>query len=533
MKKYPGIAFKISIFLTVLFSIYLFNIRISTGGDDAGYIESAKLFLDGIRYPSYHGAFYSIFLSFFIWIFGINLSILKLTSLLFITGHIIFFYYAFKNQIRDIILIPVLLFTCVNSEILYYASQTYTEAIYMFMQSLLFFLIIKKYEFDDSYKLVKNHWAVVLAVGFILFGMSLTRNIGVITLLSLLVYLILQKKYYLSGYTLLSFLFFKLSFGLYKSLVWGLEKSDISGAVSKILYADFYNPTAGNEDLSGILIRVLENIQLYFSKYFLEVLGFGSLEGSGFIALLICVLFIVGFVIAYKKEPVMKFTAIYLILSLGGLFIAIQSKIGQMRLIVVYVPLMLLLFLWTIITAKKSHKLMSLINYAAVFVIVIFTMINLSNSIKESRENKSILLSNINGNMYSGYSQDWINYLKLSKYAAENIPEGSMIACRKPSMSFIYGNGRNFYGIYRSDQPDSLTKRLVDNNVDYLLVASLRSNPDKKTDQVITTIHRYGYYLNNKYPGIFELVYQVGANDDEPARLYKINWDKIKIISNE
>ena len=48
---------------------------------------------------------------------------------------------------------------------------------------------------------------------------------------------------------------------------------------------------------------------------------------------------------------------------------------------------------------------------------------------------------------YGGLTPDWKNYLKASEWASENLPEDAIVACRKPSISFVYGKGRNFYGI--------------------------------------------------------------------------------------
>jgi hypothetical protein len=52
----------------------------------------------------------------------------------------------------------------------------------------------------------------------------------------------------------------------------------------------------------------------------------------------------------------------------------------------------------------------------------------------------------INGR-YGGLTPDWKNYLKASEWASANLPEDAIIACRKPSISFVYGKGSNFYGI--------------------------------------------------------------------------------------
>jgi hypothetical protein len=213
----------------------------------------------------------------------------------------------------------------------------------------------------------------------------------------------------------------------------------------------------------------------------------------------------------------------------------------------------------------------------------------------------------------------------MSAWASKHVPEESNIASRKPSMSFIYGEGRSFYGIYKfptmdadtvlnrlerkgedlifiedklmksrkmpvrieytlkldleaffakddslyviynfpeskknaylkvlrdyklpysSDinslrkkfagggipavavVPDSLVNRLLRNNVDYLIRGSLRVVPAKKTQRIVNTIHRYMYYMEQKYLGIFTKEHQIGQDGQEPAYLFKINWDR-------
>jgi len=235
-------------------------------------------------------------------------------------------------------------------------------------------------------------------------------------------------------------------------------------------------------------------------------------------------------------------------------------------------------------------------------------------------------MKNLKGNRYYGYSPDWVNFLRMSEWAAKNVPEGSLIASRKPSMSFIYGDGRDFYGLYRfpslpsdtaflrleqhdgnpviinereiksrklpvqleysmkreveafisagdtmysvyyfSDQtepgylanlqsynivyerdlgflrnkitasgkpglavvPDSLINLLQRSNVDYMIRANLRLNPAQKTNRVVNTVHRYMYYMEQKYFGIFSQVSQIGGNDEEPAYLFRIHWDRV------
>lgn len=56
--------------LSVVIGIFLFDVKISTGGDDSSYIEMANNFMKGRSFPSWHGPLYPIFLSLpmlFVW----------------------------------------------------------------------------------------------------------------------------------------------------------------------------------------------------------------------------------------------------------------------------------------------------------------------------------------------------------------------------------------------------------------------------------------------------------------------------------
>ena len=236
------------------------------------------------------------------------------------------------------------------------------------------------------------------------------------------------------------------------------------------------------------------------------------------------------------------------------------------------------------------------------------------------------MAKNLRGNLYYGFTPDWINFLKMSEWVGKNIPDSIVVASRKPSMSFIYSKGKEFYpvfrvplenadtliyklrekyrnlcaientqfnkkkmpvpvqmnfkrvnlaivgkanesyGIYRIQDnykesfynaldhynidyiqevdsflvkihnnnyfgvsPDTLLNRLKKNNVDYVIMGSLRINPRMKTNRTVNAVRRYLYYVESKYPGTFSLVYQEGKNDMEPAYLYKVNYNKYKL----
>ena len=63
--------------------------------------------------------------------------------------------------------------------------------------------------------------------------------------------------------------------------------------------------------------------------------------------------------------------------------------------------------------------------------------------------------------------------------------------------------------------------------MDYILSASLRADPARKTNRTINTVERYMGYISQKYPEAFVKVAQVGSDDNEPAIIWKINYPQL------
>jgi hypothetical protein len=262
--------------------------------------------------------------------------------------------------------------------------------------------------------------------------------------------------------------------------------------------------------------------------------------------------------------------------------------------------------------------------FTGIVLLILLVMIffrTIDQTIDKIKVNRKILSKNINGNLYYGFTPDWQNYLRMSEWVGKNIPADKVVASRKPSMSYIYSQGREFYGMYRvpteeprdfitrlegrtgelvvfpnsaveanmpaniqwaikranvayvaegsevlglysfkgqqgnevvqslykhnvtpfstdslfnrisqsrqncfAISPDTLIGTLKKNRVEYIIVANLRANPNANTGNIINNIQRYLYFVELKYPGIIELVHQIGANESEPAWLYHVNY---------
>jgi hypothetical protein len=617
--------FFISLFLTVVIGALLFDVKISTGGDDSSYIEMANNFMQGRSFPTWHGPLYSILLSLPMLIFGVKVIWLKMLSFLFIVAHLILFYYSFRKLVSPTILGLVMLIVSVNSSILYFASQTYSEAMYIFLQSLIVFIFIRIYLVPgtDTKRDIRNQALQWLILGFFVFLASLTRNIGIVSLAVMIFILLLSRKILPAALLTASYFIFLLPYQLYKYLVWHTEMAKGSRPFHEILLKNFYNPSAGYEDFSGMMVRFFENARLYLSKHFMIVLGLhdpASTDKSWFLTVIIAMLLLVSLYYAVRRNRVMLFIALMLGGSMAATFIALQQSWDQMRMIIIYIPMMLLLLAWGIqqLAEKKGYGVLNLL--LPLFLTLIFFK-TLGMSIDRMKANQKVLAKNISGNLYYGFTPDWQNFLRMSEWVGKNLPDSVVVASRKPSMSFIYSNGRDFYGIYRfpseapekligeltartgalkvipqkaivtswpvnlqlaikqsnvayvaegndiyglydmkgtsgeditkaleqykvtpfsadsilkrvrvstqscfAVSPDSLLQTLRKNKVDYVIVASLRANPNLNTGNIINNIQRYLYFIEQKYPGMLTQVHQIGNNDQEPAWLYQINY---------
>ena len=624
-QRYQHFFFYASLFFLLLFGILLFDVRISEGGDDSSYLFEAMKFSKGKSFPGFHGMFYSIWLGWLIRIIGFHLIFFKALSLVFLLAHQTLFYLTFRNRVSPFLLSVVLLITSISSGILYFGSQTYTEAFFMMLQGLLFFIfIVFLADSPNNSKHIKTKWYYYLLLGFVLFMMSTTRNIGLVAIVAILVFYIIDRKYFPALYSLSGYLIFSISFSLYKKLVWNVKGAGFTSQLYALLQKDPYDASLGYENFSGLIKRLFVNTRIYLSDLFLSEIGFlksSHLNISFILTLAIVLLLVTGLIFTFTtKNSVFRISFIYIGLALGVSFITLSQFWSQSRVIIIFIPIILLGIGYTFgeLSSQFNQKWLRAL---AVILLAISFLVNFTHSVQKTKKTSKILKQYLAGNKYYGYTPDYRNFLALSEWTAKNVPEEVNIASRKASMSFIYGNGRYFFPLNKvpyentenffqsldtnlyqtyffnsyelmgkektanlqlnsyleayilvkddvfdlylvekknrvgidtfidklsikpitsidefrkmnlaeSNQsstliPDKLLDLLYKNNIHYLINASLRVVKDKKTGRIIDTIDRFIAPIHNKYPGSLQFVKQFGKNNDEPARLIRVDF---------
>jgi hypothetical protein len=173
------------------------------------------------------------------------------------------------------------------------------------------------------------------------------------------------------------------------------------------------------------------------------------------------------------------------------------------------------------LTAKNFRLLQGLI--AGLFAIVLLS--SFYNTLAKAPESLTCLQKNMSGDKYYGYTEDWVNYSKMGDWCAENLPEGSLVACRKPTISFITSGKHMWYGVHvvESEDADFWLNKFKTGKVTHILVADLRAIPHKKTNRLISTMHKVGSFILKQYPQKLKLVHTIGQ--EERSWLYEIRYN--------
>ena len=449
--KYDLIWFGILLGITLLVSFLLYDPRVSPGGDDSGYILAAHDFLRQHKFPAFQAPLYPIALSLIDLFFEMSLAAFKIFSVCCMLAFVTFTFFAYRRQIPPLLLFITLLLTSINSHVLYFASQTYSETFYMLMQSLLplvffkFFIDSKSKEVPLASRIRRN-----LLLGITLVAIVMTRNIGYAALLVVVAWFLCYRKWLDAGRTVIYFAICMAGIQLLKMILWkntGLQGSE---QLSTFLYKDLYHPEYGQETIAGFFIRFWVNSNQYLSRFFMAMLGFrDSTTAEGvyapvkpIISILVYFLGLAGIYLSYRKNKALFFTSLFAGISVVVTFFIIHAFWNQQRMIVTAFPLLIMVlfgafYLFLEMKPFRSFQILILIPLAFVF------FCSLSDSSQAVKKAQKLT------NEYSGLTSDWRNYLMASAWTDKNLSDSTLVACRQPAISSVYAKGKRFHRVGR------------------------------------------------------------------------------------
>ncbi len=517
--------------LSLLFSVLLFNARISEAHDDALYLEGGWRYVN--EFPTYfytqNAPLYVMFLGLMTKVFGFKLFLFKIMNVIFNFFSVYFFFKAFNKRIPFFVLVPVMIFVSCNHLIQYFASMTFTEAFYLFLQSLFFYFFFKLYDALQKDANGMKHLKQFLLVGLFAFLIATCKSAAIVAVPVFILFFLLEKQWKNAGIALGSYLVFKIPYEIIVKLIWSAP-NQFAGQTKILLLKDPYDKAGGNDDFAGFIGRFMDNCNLYLSKRFFQLLGLrdeNSTEVYGLLAFIVVAVTLLALYKVFKDQnkPLVffgLFTGAQLLLS----FVILQARWDQPRIVLICMPIMLILIYSLFYnTVKKSSMGQSIY----LVVIVLLCGSTLLSSFKRASINLPIVKKNFAGNIFYGYTPDWQNFLKCSRWCADSLPVNTLVASRKAPMSFVYGNGKKFFPIYSVIKKDSLTQQsnpdsalayFNENHVTHIMIGSLRINPLQNTGDVINTVHNIVQPIMVKYPEKLKLIHTEGLS--EPTYIYEI-----------
>lgn len=518
--------------MSLLFSVLLFNAKFSEANDDSGYVEAAWKYVN--EFPNYYFTFnaplYPMFLAVVYKVFGFNILLFKLLNIPIYLLSVFLFWKSLYKKLHPIVFLPVMLFISINYLMMYFTSMTFTEAFYLFFQSLLFYMVAKFLELPEHepFKKQIKFWTII---GFLMLLISISKNVAIVVVPSFVMFYILQKKWKKAGIVILTYGVFRALYEVAVRLIWG-KVNQFSGQSSVLMLKDPYDRTLGNDDLSGFIGRFFDNSNLYLSRRFFQILGFrdeNTPEVYGFLAFLVFSAIIIGSYILWKKgNKLVQFVTIYTLGIMCTSFIALQARWDQPRIILVCMPVLLIIIFHLYYHFVKKSGMGQLLYIVVIGIVCVSTLMS---SVKRASGNIKIVKKNLSGDIYEGYTTDWKNFLKCSRWCYDSLPQNTLVASRKAPMSFIYAKGKKFFPVYMVIKKDSLTQQsnpdsalafLKEKKVSHLMLASLRTNPKENNGQVINTLHNIAEPIMKKYPNALKLIHIEGTS--EQTYLFQINY---------
>ena len=518
----------------LVLGVMLFDIKPGIGGDDTTYVLQAhQLIAQGILPIGFKSPGYPSVLALVMIVTGMNIVLLKCTSLLFYLASLASIFYIFRKRLEPMLLFAVLVLTALSALVLEYSHQTYSEMLYLLLELWTIHFLWREEEKAEGSRIPTLFFVSLFAMaGFYI------RAIGATLPIAISLWYLYKKRWK----TLALFL----GFCILLYVPWKVAEFThgivMMGQASDVLMVNPYEPALGKETLGGFVQRFFANLFVHLNYIFPKSLSLPCGEdlaaadgrlmptGMAFLGLLFSTVLILGIVRAWRKgSKETKFLSLYFVVYFVSICFALQALYATPRMMVPMMPLLLLLFLLGVYDIL--HRMLGTGQNRTpafkgwfVFLGVCILVSTVSTVGSAVDTNMPVLKANLRGNEYEGFSVDWTNYLKACRWVAKNLPKDSTsVICRKPELFQIYSGGYNAYGVYKveSTVADSIVNHWKMWNMTHLLYDNF---------QWSSTLRRYVQPVADKYPRMFELLHQEGT--EAPTYVFHLNYAAVDSARN-
>lgn len=485
----------------------VFDSKVDTNGDNAGYYILAKSIATGKGYTNIHKPTesaanhlppgYPTLVSLVFKTLGYKIGIVKITNgILFLfslfTLFLLFIELSGNRQLSFSVTLLVLL----NANFLRFSTMMMSEIPFLLVSSLCLLVFIrlqlKKSPFSNSQFYI---FLLLLAASVYI------RTAGIALVAGISTVLLFQKNYKYLLSTLAGFLLLISPWQIRSHLLGG------NSYLHQLIQKNPYRPELGEMNLADWLQRFLINTKRYLIheipnscfpfkevNYHSQINSINWLIGISILALIVFGL------LQIKKHRMLL--AMYLLGNFGILLLWPEVWYG-VRFILPIVPILLLLVCLSLLyfTKKLTSRLFKTSEKTATFIPYFWTILIVSLCFNQ--------LKTIHMRAKLPYPVNYNNYLFIAKWSQKNTPKDAIICCRKEQLFYLFSN-RKVVRYKNSLQPKEVIEDLIKKKVDYVVLDQLG----------FQSTRRYLYPAIQKYPQNFQVI---NHQENPDTYLFKFN----------
>ncbi len=430
-KKTPKWLFPaLLVFGFILVYPFIFDKKVSLGGDNASYYILGKALSSGEGYTNIHvpgkpahnhfPPGYPAILGVFM-VFTGSITFLKILNGVFLLGTSFITYLLlrrFTENDRMAFVISILLFF--NFHLLSYSTIMMSEVPFLFFATLAMLFFVRLEENEKPFYKDLNFYFLLLTSSFAYH----IRTAGIALVAGFALYLLIRKKWaiigaYLGGFALLG-------------VPWFLRGKSLGGSayLDQLFMVNPYRPEEGAMQLADWFTRFGNNLTRYLGKEIPHGLfpGFPvdyapDASGNVFYGILIVVVLVFGLIKLPKYNWLL---AGYLMGTFGILLLWPDVWFGT-RFILPLIPILLFLFvygLYALVNFGFSKISVNTQLNPLLFLILILFFTPQLKQLSEAAD--------------ESYQPKFKNYFEVASWANTNLPEDAIICTRKPGLFYLF-----------------------------------------------------------------------------------------------
>jgi hypothetical protein len=425
----------------LLLSIFLFDPKLNTGGDNAVYIILAESIAGGKGYRNVHlpeepphtqyPPGFPLLLALPILIFGSNIIILKCTVLLMGVGSVFFMYRIGECLIKEKINIIMPFYLSIPL-LIEFNHWILSEVPFLCFSLGAVYFFIK----------ARAHKEYFYYISFIFATYSVfIRAAGISLIIAMLLFLLLKKQY---KYMLILLLIFLVVF-----VPWQIRNMKIpheGGYLEQLLAKRPYWMESGRVGFRDLIIRGWNNF-VFYAALGLPLTLLAPIASPwilGILGLIFMILIIVG-VLERRKH----FSIIELYLPLGLLILLVWPEVwSNERFLLPLLPIFVIYIFFGLFWLERRIK----VAFFVPLVTGLFVFLNVMSIGSKARGMFTNNIEYLKGNTYAGYTPDWRHYFSVIEWIKENVPEDELIMSRKPEFVYFLSKHKSFAHPFSLDQ---------------------------------------------------------------------------------